>query len=80
MLQVAFGKHAQAIAPLRAALAVAADDWQCHLYLALALDHEKDEAGSKEHLATARLASAADVAQLAKARPDVAALLQKYPE
>ncbi|NQU50396.1 MAG: tetratricopeptide repeat protein, partial [Planctomycetes bacterium] len=80
MLQVAYGNHAQAIASLRTALAVATNDWQCHLYLALALDHEKDEAGAKEHLATARLASAADVTKLATARPDVAALLQKYPD
>jgi len=80
LLNVSFGQPAKAVAPLKQAVSLAPQDWQCHLYLAVALDLRADEAGAKQHLATARQLAGDSVKQQAENRKDVAALLEKYPQ
>lgn len=80
LLSVSFGQHAKAVAPLQKAIGLAPQDYQCHLFLAIALDHQQDEAGAKQHLANARSLSVDAVNQQAQKRKDVAALLAKYPQ
>jgi tetratricopeptide (TPR) repeat protein len=79
LLHLGFQNFSQAVEPFQRVLELDPNDFQSHLFLALAFDVQENPTAAASHLAKARRISPEEVTRQAGQREDLSALVKKYP-